>query len=39
MPGVFCEYSGLLPPALKGIKVLASSSVGAASLEYAGVSF
>ena len=29
MPGVFCEYSGLLPPALKGIRVLASSSVGA----------
>ncbi len=27
MPGVFCEYSGLLPPALKGIKTLASSSV------------
>lgn len=27
MPGVFCEYSGLLPPALSGIKTLASSSI------------
>lgn len=32
MPGVFCEYSGLLPPALSGIKTLASSSVRDAAI-------
>mmetsp|Transcript_1876 Transcript_1876/g.5480 ORF Transcript_1876/g.5480 Transcript_1876/m.5480 type:complete len:388 (+) Transcript_1876:286-1449(+) len=27
MPGILCEYSGLLPPGLSGIKTLASSSI------------
>ena len=31
MPGVFCQYSDLLPPGLKDIKVLASSSVSPGS--------
>ena len=27
MPGVFSEYSGLMPPALKGVRTVASSAV------------
>jgi len=27
MPGVFSDYSNLLPPALKGVKTMASSAV------------